>query len=123
MPAARTASGSPSWAATRETTSAGTSRPDSSAILLIWPRIRDRHDPREDRDRDARRASALDEAEVVRGAEEHLGDRELRAGVLLGLEHLHVRVEARRLAVSLGERRDADEKLPSERTRATSSLA
>ena len=39
MPAARTATGSPSCAATRSTTSAGTSRPESSAIRLIWLRF------------------------------------------------------------------------------------
>ena len=33
------------------------------------------------------RAHALDQPEVVGGAEEHLGDRELRARVVLGLQH------------------------------------
>ena len=49
--------------------------------------------PGQDRDVDAARADPLDEREVVGGAEEHLGDRELRAGPGLGDQHVGVGVE------------------------------
>ena len=51
---------------------------------------------------------ALDERDVVAGAQHHLGDRELRTGVVLGLEHARVLVEVRGVDVALGEGGDAD---------------
>ena len=46
--------------------------------------------------------------EVVGGAEEHLGHRELRPGVGLGDQHVGVRVPRARSRVALGERRHTD---------------
>ena len=93
-------------------TSSGISRPDSSAILVIDAEVQDRHDPGDDRELDAGAAGPLDQPEVVRGAQHHLGHRELGPGVLLGLQHAATSVvERRRVAVPLGEGRDPDREL------------
>ncbi len=68
---------------------------------------RDRHDPGQDRHGHARGVGPLEQPEVVGLPEEHLGDRELGTGVLLGPQHPDVVVEPGRLPVTLGERRDA----------------
>ena len=91
MPSARTAAGSPSKRATRATTSRG----HLASGQLGHPRdlreVGDRHDARAGSGSSTPTASRpLDEREVVLGAEEQLGDRELRAGVLLGLQHPRV---------------------------------
>ena len=83
--------------------------PDSSAIRRIEPRFVIGMIPGmigmstpAARTRSTRR-------EVVGGPEEQLGDRELRAGVVLGGQHARVvRRATRRAAVALGERRHAD---------------
>ncbi len=57
----------------------------------------------------------LDQAEVVRGPEEHLGDREVGAGVVLAPHHPRVVLQRRRVAVPLGERRHPDPEVAVER--------
>ena len=66
----------------------------------------------------------LDEADVVGRPEDHLGDRELGAGVVLG--HQHARRPCSRSAASTwpsGKAATPMRKSPRSRTSATSSLA
>ena len=92
----------------RASTSSGISAPGQLDHPAHRGEVQDRHDARDDREVDAGGAGALDEAEVVGGAQHHLGDGELGAGVVLGLQHLRVLVEGRGVAVALGEGGDAD---------------
>ena len=79
MPSARTAAGSPSCRATRSTTRRAARAPDSSAIRLIWARFVIGMIPGMIGMSTPSAASPVDEAEVVLGPEEQLGDREVRA--------------------------------------------
>ena len=81
---------------------------DQLALAADAREVQDRHDAGQDRHVDAAGADPLDQREVVRGPEEHLGDRELRAGAGLGDQHVGVVVERLGRRVALGERRDAD---------------
>src|SRR5262245_52523453 len=62
--------------------------------------VRDRHDPRDDGDRDARFAGSGYELEVAARVEEELRDQEARAGVDLGLQVLQAAVEVAALDVT-----------------------
>ena len=108
MPSARMAAGSPSWAEIRATTSAGTSVPISSPCRRIALRFRIGMMPGRIGMVDTALTDPLDQAEVVRGPEEHLGHRELGAGVRLGDQHVGVGVQGARRRVTLGERGHAD---------------
>ena len=68
----------------------------------------DRHDARDDRDRDAARPGAGDEGEVLVGVEEELSDRRGGTGGLLGQERIDVLEAVTRARVAVGERRDGD---------------
>ena len=68
--------------------------------------VQDRHDAGDDREVHAQRPRPLDEADVVADPQHHLGDRELRAGVVLRLQRERVVVEGLGVTVALGEGRD-----------------
>src|SRR3712207_9514012 len=79
-------------------------RPPRSTLFPYTTLFRSAGD---DRDVAAAGADPVAQTQVVLGAEEHLGDREIGACPALGHEHLDVAVEVRRAWVPLRERRHA----------------